>query len=312
MGLITPEFCTRNMHLIVHKEFNIWFIRRLCFFVAQLPSFAASRTRINLNNIFVSMHRVGALALHVLSFSRLLPSSIIYLSSFPPFQIYAPCNALTSQTQVSKMHTTNGFAATAVAVLILATVANSSPLDLGAGGVYRSPDAQEYFAARFGRGFFAQLANAFAATGANSKPIAVKKEPVATTVRHDARLLQFPTAHPTVAAPAAVQAAAAAPTVAAVTVRPPVYIERQIVFVPAGTASAVGNVQLVPAVVQVATPTAATATTATAATAVIPTAAASNTLYRESIPQQLPASVSHLSTPVALADIVVNVAENAV
>ena len=38
-------------------------------------------------------------------------------------------------------------------------LAFASPLDLGRGGVYNSPAAQDYWARRFGRGFFTNLAS---------------------------------------------------------------------------------------------------------------------------------------------------------
>jgi len=38
-------------------------------------------------------------------------------------------------------------------------LAFASPLDLGNGGVFNSPEAQEYWATRFGGGFFSNLAS---------------------------------------------------------------------------------------------------------------------------------------------------------
>ena len=47
----------------------------------------------------------------------------------------------------------------ALSVLVAVAAAAPSPLDLGPGGVFKSADAQSYFAARFGSGFFANLAS---------------------------------------------------------------------------------------------------------------------------------------------------------
>ena len=51
------------------------------------------------------------------------------------------------------------FIVTLVTLGLTLNLTLASPLDLGRGGVYNSPGAQEYWSRRFGRGFFANLAS---------------------------------------------------------------------------------------------------------------------------------------------------------
>ena len=46
-----------------------------------------------------------------------------------------------------------------IVTLMALTLASASPLDLGRGGVYNSPAAQEYWNRRFGSGFLSNLAS---------------------------------------------------------------------------------------------------------------------------------------------------------
>ena len=46
-----------------------------------------------------------------------------------------------------------------IVTLMTLSLASASPLDLGRGGVYNSPAAQEYWNRRFGSGFFSNLAS---------------------------------------------------------------------------------------------------------------------------------------------------------
>ena len=46
-----------------------------------------------------------------------------------------------------------------VALVLVIAYGSCQPLDLGRGGVYNSPEANAYWAQRFGRGFFSNLAS---------------------------------------------------------------------------------------------------------------------------------------------------------
>ena len=46
-----------------------------------------------------------------------------------------------------------------IVTLMVLSLASASPLDLGRGGVYNSPAAQEYWNRRFGSGFLSNLAS---------------------------------------------------------------------------------------------------------------------------------------------------------